>query len=229
MNNLDQMEQLKYNRMNWKVEFIIISTLLFQTFYVSHYNSNMIALVPVIMNWLVYIILFIVMYFSVSPAVLFKKLDNPKAYGSKRDLTESEILFFIEKGITRTGLFKLCILLIPVYLSLSISLFGSRIIIINLIVTTFLIASASLLIIRAIQFFIKARGFIVITFNQTINNGLIYNNPDDKRAIVDKQFGIGSTINFGSKDGRLILYVLLAIPVTVISMLYIALKLAGKL
>jgi len=223
------MEQLKYRRVDWKIEFIIIIILFLQLLSVGLNNSNRINIVPTIIDWIIYLILSIIMYYSVSPSILFKKLDNPKAYGIKFVLTQNEILAYIKKGVSFTSLFKLCILLIPVFLSNSSKLFGRRIASLDLLILLLLFFFALMMIIRSIQLFIKARGYKDISFQATIKDCLIYYNPDDKRAIVDKQFGIGSTINFASKDGRLVLYVIIAIPATVILMLLIALKLARKL
>lgn len=47
----------------------------------------------------------------------------------------------------------------------------------------------------------------------------IYNNPNDPRAMVDKRYGIGTTINFGSKKGKNIVWgtVIFVIIIMVIS------------
>jgi len=76
---------------------------------------------------------------------------------------------------------------------------------------------------------IKANGFVNVSNKQTVLNGLLYYNPNDKRAIVEKQFGVGTTINLASKQGRLIIYILLSIPLFVIFMILFAFKIAGKI
>lgn len=50
----------------------------------------------------------------------------------------------------------------------------------------------------------------------------IYNNPNDSRVIVEKRYGVGTTINFGSKKGKIITWVfsifmiIIMVPVIVI-------------
>ncbi len=49
--------------------------------------------------------------------------------------------------------------------------------------------------------------------------GGIYYNPDDNETIVDKRHGVGSTINFGSKDGKIVaivLSILFSVPALVV-------------
>ena len=62
---------------------------------------------------------------------------------------------------------------------------------------------------------------INLTFINTLKHGLFYYNKNDKRAIVDKPFGAGSTINFASKQGRLVFYVLMSIPLSIFIILAI--------
>jgi len=218
---------VKYTRVDWKVETASILILLFQ-FYLIQNHSSRIAVIYLILSCFVYLILSIVMHYSVSPNILFKKLENPELYGRKSELTETELLIHIKRGITYTSFFKLCFLLIPLLVSFT-SVFGYRNTVFNLLLTIILIALAFLMFYKSMQYFSKARGFTEITFRQILTVGLFYYNTNDSRAIVDKQFGIGSTINLASKEGRLVLWIILAIPVTIITLLLIAFRLSGKL
>jgi len=211
------MEQLKYSRINWTIEIIIILVIFLQLIILDQNNSRQDAFVAFIIYWIIYFNLSIVMYYSLSPSVLFKNSDNPKADENKFELTPSEVLAYIKKGILFTSLCKLCLLLIPAFLSILFNIYGKRIAFLAPGIFLFLFFFASMMIFRSLQYFIKARGYKDITFRKTLKDGLLYFNPTVKR------------INFASKDGRLVLYVLLAIPITFISMLLIALKLAGKL
>ncbi|MBU1095248.1 MAG: hypothetical protein CVV23_08790 [Ignavibacteriae bacterium HGW-Ignavibacteriae-2] len=62
-----------------------------------------------------------------------------------------------------------------------------------------------------------------------LRNFIIYYNPKDKRAVVDKPFGLGSTINFATKEGKIIFAVLISIPITILLIIFIVLGITGKL
>lgn len=223
------MEQIKYHRVNWKVEIASAIILLLQFIQLSKYHSNKIAIIYFVLSCFVYSILSIVMYYSVSPSILFKKLESPELFGPKCEISETELLNYIQRGATFTSLFKLCFILIPLFASMSSLLFPTDRFPYNIIASIFFISLAFLMFIYSLQYFCKARGFTNISFSQTLKVGLLYYNPNDKRAIVDKQYGIGSTINLASKEGRLVLWIILAIPTTIITLLLIVLGLAGKL
>jgi len=115
------MEQLKYSRINWTIEIIIILVIFLQLIILDQNNSRQDAFVAFIIYWIIYFNLSIVMYYSLSPSVLFKNSDNPKADENKFELTPSEVLAYIKKGILFTSLCKLCLLLIPAFLSISLN------------------------------------------------------------------------------------------------------------
>lgn len=223
------MEQVKYHHINWKVEIASTIILLLQFIQLLISHSNKAAVIYFVFSCLVYFILSIVMYYSVSPSILFKKIESPELFGPKSEIPETELLNYIQRGATFTSLFKFCLILIPLFASMSSSLFPNEKYPFNIIATIFFISLAFIMFIYSIQYFCKARGFTKISFSQTLKVGLLYYNPNDKRAIVDKQFGIGSTINLTSKEGRLVLWIILAIPTTIITLLFIVLGLAGKL
>ena len=213
--------------MKVEIASMIILTLQFINLLQNH--SNKVAIIYFVLSCFVYFILSIVMYYSVSQSILFKKLESPELFGTKFDISESELLKYVQRGVTFTSLFKLCLILIPLFASMSSLLFPNNIFPFNIIATIFFISFAFIMFIYSVQYFCKARGFIKISFGQTLKVGLLYYNPNDKRSIVDKQFGIGSTVNLASKKGRLVLWIILAIPITIITLLLLVLGLSGKL
>jgi uncharacterized membrane protein len=223
------MKQVKYHRVNWIVEIVSIIILLLQFIHLLRSHSNKAAVIYFTLSCLVYFILSIVMYYSVAPSVLFNKLESPESFGQKFEISETELLNFIQKGAAFTSLFKLCLILIPLLSSILPLLFPDNKFPFNLIAAISFFSLAFIMFIYSIQYFYKARGFTKLSFSQTLKVGLLYYNPNDRRAVVDKQFGIGSTINLASKQGRLVLWVILAIPVTIITLLLIVLRLSGKL
>lgn len=52
--------------------------------------------------------------------------------------------------------------------------------------------------------------------------GIFYYNPDNPSEVVDRRKGIGTTINFASKVGRRMIYVLFAFPIIIITVFIIA-------
>ncbi|OGU63941.1 MAG: hypothetical protein A2499_03570 [Stygiobacter sp. RIFOXYC12_FULL_38_8] len=61
-----------------------------------------------------------------------------------------------------------------------------------------------------------------------IKNFIFYYNKKDNRSIVDKPIGIGSTINFATKEGKFIFLLLLFPPIVIVVSILI-LKSLGKI
>lgn len=46
--------------------------------------------------------------------------------------------------------------------------------------------------------------------------GTFYNNPDDPAVFVPRRFGLGWTVNFGNRRGRLFLFGMLLLPLVIL-------------
>ncbi len=223
--------ELNFKRTNKLIEIICLSMLFLQFLFIFTFRPYKfsINLPPLIINLFLYLLLSLIFYFSTSPSIILKKFKKPELFGHKSTLSQNQILFYLKKGVLFSGLFKLTILFIPFGLQLITNIF-LMISVIFPILFTFIILCLGLYILTvSINYFLKANGFESLTLKQTIIKGLFYYNPDDKRAVVEKQFGIGTTINFASKQGRLILYVIISIPITITLLLLLVMVLSKKL
>ncbi|MFH0733122.1 MAG: DUF5808 domain-containing protein [bacterium] len=224
------MVNIKLRRTNIIIEAISVFILLLQLLIIfTHKPYHLsVTLPPLIINICMLILLSIVMYFSLSPKIVFKEFETPELFGERKSLKQNVVLFYYKRGVFYTSLFKLLLLLIPFGLQLSSLILFRFSNLLKIIYTIFMIILVLFILTLSITNFLKANGFESMTIKKTLSKVLFYYNPKDKRAVVEKQFGVGTTINFASKQGRLILYVLLAIPITIIGILFLVLVLSKK-
>lgn len=163
-------------------------------------------------------------YLSASPKFIFKQNEVFHGLGEQTDLTLEEKNGFYDKGVFYLALSKIFIIALPIFTDKNLNIFFEW--------ATFGIASSIILLSSSvfilsfsIRSFMNAKGYT----KASLKNSMFYYNPDDKRAMIDKRVGIGSEINFGSKQGRLVFWVLIALPISFIALLVLALALAGKL
>jgi uncharacterized membrane protein len=55
-------------------------------------------------------------------------------------------------------------------------------------------------------------------YKKSFWKSLIVNDPNDKRALVPKRFGCGYTINFGSRNGRILFFIFVIIIVILLNL-----------
>jgi len=218
-------------RFNFTAETICICILILQLILTIYCPTQPLStfLPPFIINLILYLILSTIFYFSYSKKYLIKNFDFSLLFGNKVIISENQSLYLLNKAIFFIGFVKVIILLIPLLLSLvnyyNLILFPFF----RLIIITPLLLLVFLLIFYSIKYIVKANGYLEVTNKQVINNGILYNNPNDKRAVVEKKFGIGTTVNLATKQGRIILYVILSIPITILTLVFIILFLNGRI
>lgn len=170
---------------------------------------------PFIISSFIYIVVTIVMYYSLSPEVVINPNYLEKKLGTKHNLDENKKLFFLRRSIFFAGLFKFCILLIPSHFLFFEVFFGDS----KYPGVTFVILFVAFgfysLFLMGLNI-IKANGYIEVGYKEVFKYGIIYNNPDDNRGVVEKPYGLGVTVNLATNEGRLILGILLAIPLTIV-------------
>ncbi len=138
----------------------------------------------------------------------------------KIDISEKLKNNYVNYSQLFIGLSKLIIAIIPtvIFVLNSVTALHGIGIVVLLIV---LIVKFFLIFLLAIKYHLLSEGYTNLSFLNTIRHGLFYYNKDDKRAIVDKPIGAGVTVNFATKQGRMVFYVLISIPLTVILILSI--------
>jgi hypothetical protein len=222
------METGKYSRFNWKTEAFSLPCLILLTYdmFQLHYRSSLMT--EAFLCWFIYVLLTVIIYFSLSPANMFDKPEASAAFGDRTELSAEEAESYISSGLHFIVFFKFYLSVIPFTAGIVSVLMGGKNSMLTVLVTVALLFTAFMMITLAVQNFIKARGYTRVTFGETVRKGLFYCNPDDSRAILDKTVGTGTTVNLATKEGRMILWVILAIPATIITLIVLLKLLSGK-
>ncbi|MGE5431367.1 MAG: hypothetical protein ACM3QX_09845 [Syntrophomonadaceae bacterium] len=220
------MQTLNYKRINWQIEAVNLLLVTGETALAFREDMLPRILPGLIVQVCTYALLSLVYYFILGPMVLFPKT-NMAVPLKKVDITEKESLRHIKRGIIYFNSTKLIIsFLITSNILIQIYKLTGYYTVFSLII---LVALLFYLIVIFTRQMASAKGYVITSNKELLQNFIFYFNPADKRTVVDKPMGMGSTINLATKDGKMILGVILAIPVAIIAMLLIALALAGKL
>lgn len=223
---IPEMKNLKYKRIIWQVELLNLLLICFE-FLLLHKTDLQAELLPgLIIQITVYSLLSLIYYFVLSPTVLLKKTRTVVSVKT-RNISEIESLQFIKRGILFFNSTKLIVLfMITSIMIINIYSRNSYYAFISMI---FLLCMMLYFIILFTRNIAAAQGYVLTNNKELFQNFVIYYNPEDKRTTVDKPLGMGSTINLATKDGKMILGVILAIPLSIVIFLLIALALAGKI
>lgn len=219
-----------YKRINYRIELICVAILIVQLgFVINSSKEQLLNSLPAFLVMLfLYFITTIVFIIGYSPKYILKKTDLTSIFGSKTELEESQILILLEKAVNSIGIGKAIITFIPLLLFIINHLYFLPFTFFRPLIILPLLLIFFILLFYSIKNIIKANGYLTVTNKQIISNGIFYHNPNDKRAVVEKQFGIGTTINLATKQGKMIMIVILSIPVTVLGLVFIILLLSGK-
>lgn len=220
------MQTLKYKRINWQIE--VVNLLLVTGEAALAFGENMLPriLPGLIVQVCTYALLSLIYYFILGPGVLIPKT-NMAVPLKKVDIIEKESLKHINLGILYFNSTKLLIsFLITSTILIQTYKLAPYYTVFSLII---LVVLLFYLIVHFTRQMASAKGYVITNNKELLQNFIFYFNPADKRTVVEKPLGMGSTINLATKDGKMILGVILAIPVAIIAMLLIALALAGKL
>lgn len=209
------MENLKYSKFNWLVEIGTILIIVLITIFIINSNQTIISKVfPLVLIYFLYGILTLVNYVTLLPSSIFKKKSkNTPDLGQEKPLSEIEKLGFIKSGVLYSGLFKLCLVLIAPTISFYVTYNQSVLIQLLSIIT--MIGLGIYFMSKMSYSLLQARGISFSSYKDFFSKGIFYNNPNDPRVIVDKPFGVGTTFNMGSKKGRNLFYLILAIPLSI--------------
>lgn len=195
----------KYNI--W-LEIITVSILLIHLIFGIILNLHT-AILIFALGSITYFVLFFALNFAlfktkINDDIFFSHYMGERAFPSEKDQIR-----YMNLSVISIGFFRLLFAVIPIVIFWTDQYLSEQF---SQVSSVLLIISAFLFLISAINNLMKFHGYYKISFKERILKGLFYNNPEDKRAIVDKPFGYGSTINIGSKQGKLVLTILLAIP-----------------
>ncbi|HPN37149.1 MAG TPA: DUF5808 domain-containing protein [Melioribacteraceae bacterium] len=189
--------------------FYSITIILLTIFIVFNYLPNT-TIAPIIVSIFIYLILTLAFNYS------FNLKTNNKSKAEinlpKTNISEKEKNIYINLRSLYIKAAKILIAFLPIILVLNIY----KLFIVFVFFMLFFIS-----IVLIIKYHLLSEGYLNLTFINTLKHGLFYYNKEDKRAIVDKPFGAGSTINFASKQGRLVFYVLISIPLSIFIILTI--------
>jgi|GEM_PF-4918837 len=210
----------------WWIEssfFLLIITHIYITLSVSQSLNTIQILITEIF---IYTLISLISYYMYDDKVIFSDpkipIDHPRY-----DLTEDEKTKFYNQVFLNFGLLKLSIVIfLFCILLIELARLPETLIYLLIIILFFFLG---MIIINLTRSVLSAKGFKNIPTMDILKKYTIYYNPNDKRSIVDKPFGIGTTINLASKQGKLIFGIILGIPLFIISLLIIVLSLAGKI
>lgn len=173
----------------------------------------------IIVSLFIYCILSFAFYISYN-AKYFTKRNVAIINLPKIDISEKLKNNYVNYSRIFIGLSKLIIAIIPPVIFVLNSVTALHGIVIGVLLIV-LIVKFFLIILLAIKYHLLSEGYTKLSFLDTIKHGLFYYNKDDKRTIVDKPIGAGVTVNFATKQGRMVFYVLISIPLTIILILSI--------
>ena len=207
------MKENKISSFNRIVESVsVLAIILLSVVIINLKVSAETKILPVVLMCFIYGILTLVNIVTYSKSSIDKSNSkNSPLMGEQIKIDDEQKEDFIKKSVFYFSVFKLMItILIPVLVIVNYINSVSY-----LIYITFLIylPSALFLVFYSAYYFLLAKGYQFKDYKEFLRKGLIYNNPDDKRVMVDKPFGTGTTVNFGSKEGRRIFYIIISIPV----------------
>lgn len=220
------MEALKYKRVNWQIEVLSLLLIILEFAITLRGNSFPRVMPLLIVQICTYALLSLIYYFILGPKVLFHKTSMQVPL-KMIQITEQESLWHIKRGVIFFNLTKLVFTFL-ITANILIQVYSLRAYYNNL----FLIILLGLFFYLTLLFtkqMASAKGYVVTSNKELMKNFIFYFNPKDKRTVVEKPMGMGSTINLATKDGKIIMGVILAIPVAFIAALLIALALAGRL
>ncbi len=219
-----------YKPINYRIELFSVVILFVQLgFVINSTKEQLVNTLPAFLVMLfLYFITTTVFIIGYSSKHILKKTDLTSLFGKKTELEESQVLLFIKRAVNIIGIGKAIIIFIPMLLFIINHLYFLPFVLFRPLIILPLLLVFFTLLFYSIKNIIKANGYLTVTNKQTILNGIFYYNPNDKRAVVEKQFGVGTTINFATKQGKIILIVILSIPVTVLGLIFIILLLSGK-
>jgi len=194
-------------------------------FLIYKFNLGKGAIPLLIIQIIVYGLLSTIFYFMLSPKIIFGTPKIPLEF-ERKPLTESEFNIYSNNYLQSITGVKFFFILLFTSLILN-KIFGESV---YAIVVVFAVIVIKLyLIFSFIKNVAHANGYVGFSNMDVLRNFIIYYNPKDKRAVVDKPFGLGSTINFATKEGKIIFAVLISIPITILLIIFIVLGITGKL
>jgi len=211
------MSEIKYHRLFWWIEGIS-AILLFIALY-----TNLIHKVDLIISIGIYLLLSSIFYFALDLRVVTKVSDKLK----------DELKDYNNPNIERLNKASVFINLIKVLVLLFIIVIGNKSMVqlnhwINAVVIVMFFGVLLILIYLYLKNVLLSYSYPNTSLMHLIKNFIFYYNKKDNRSIVDKPIGIGSTINFATKEGKFIFLLLLFPPIVIVVSILI-LKSLGKI
>lgn len=217
------MEDKQVRRLNPLVEALIILLILLQAY--SVFIGGLRYLPMLFIEIAVYCLLTLIFYYALTPRVILAEPKVPLKF-DKIELSKEETDGYLQKIYNWMGLLKLSVIfLLSAVIVQEVFGLERRFHYLVPLLFVFYMASMFFSIYKLSYYMMLVKGYTNITRRDVLTKALFYYNPDDKRAFVDKPFGAGTTINFASKQGRMIFAVILSVPLTIILILVIVLML----
>lgn len=218
------MESGDYKKISWPAELLITMLIVIEAVFILQHGALQENIAQIIVQVMIYLLLSFIFYYSLSPAVLFSKPGVPINLKQK-EITQDEQRAYINKSVLFISLLKLSVLSGFPLIYLSRRVFGIN----SFFPAAFVLAAVFYCLIMFTKYLAFARGYMPESFKDIIVNIMFYYNPDDKRAVVNKPIGIGSTINLANKQGKIILATIISIPLSIILLLLLVFALSDRL
>lgn len=206
------MEENTYRRVNPSIEIIALAAQAFQYYFAI--NSEQV--VAVIVNLFVYLFLSAVLYPVLDYRYITKISDRIKKQLNENPKPEVK---YLNLAASYMNGIKLLVILFMVITSMYTDAGNCALIMIPNILL--LLAGILFLAFRSVLNVLKAFRYPDLSAAHIFKNIMIYNNKEDNRVVIDKAFGVGSTINLATRQGKIILIVLLLPPIILFTLILI--------
>lgn len=217
---------LQKKKIVWNIELIILLLLILQisaAIYTARFPDTIQIFITEIF---VYSLVTLITYYMYDDKVIYADPKIPVDY-TRKNLGEEEKTMFYNNIFFNFGLLKLNIFsLLFIIFMIEISGLSEWLVYAALLIFFLLML---IIIIQLIKSMLSAKGYINIPTRDILRKFTVYYNPSDKRSIVDKPLGVGTTFNLATKEGKFLLGLILGIPFFIVTLLIIILAFAGKL
>lgn len=176
-----------------------------------------------IISMVIYAFLTALFFVISSPAILLAS-PNLMLKLTKKNISTDEKSRYFNKAVLYLNYIKVSVIVLIVIIALGKNYLGDNIIygvIISLLLFfSFLFWTLYNLIVSIY----RALGYSDFTSKDVLTKFMFYYNPEDERSFIEKDDGLGTTVNFASPEGRRVMIILIAIPVIVITLIIIMLN-----
>lgn len=217
-----------YKRTDWRIELLCLTAFAVQIMAALSENKMDLVLAPVICELVGYLVISVILYYVLDKTAMLKPASF-KIELEKTIINKEETNCYLSKAVSANTAIKLFIILIITSVVLNQVYYpdGRYIALVMILLLVYLVCIFYCAFLYA-KYAMAARGYVNIPVKFMATKMIIYYNPDDKRTIVDKAFGVGSTINLATRQGKIILWTILAIPLAIVFLVILVKAVSGK-